>query len=508
MVVCDGSCVGSGDDGGRFCSTISPVIRKPINKGINEAEEPENMKAMGAEAGFKAEQMTVFDENTGSDSGVSNDGEGNDHGGFGSSSSPSSSSIGLLKPSEVERLETETSERRKMEVVEAVPVSVKEEEETVIDGIDGVDNCFSGVNGSSSGLSVELPKPMEGLYEVGPPPFLKKTFEMVEDPETDRIVSWSEARDSFIVWDSHELSRNLLPKYFKHSNFSSFIRQLNTYGFKKVDADRWEFANEGFQGGRKHLLKNIKRRNKYSRLQQGAITFFNSAKPGLEGDLERLKKDQNMLKGEILKLRQQHEDSQAQLTNVEDCIRSTECKQRQMLFFLTRIAKSPMLLQQLIQKIKRKRELDGCETGKRRRLLATHFPGSVGMAIDTTPSVVCRQQVHEFATLQSEITGFLPEAIDTSQILTHSLSPMNDELCSPIPSLRDNICGTTASNVSSDYHVMSEKLMGNNSAVNEELGANDTNFYLELENLISKPGDWDGCASGLVGQTGCIASVP
>lgn len=83
-----------------------------------------------------------------------------------------------------------------------------------------------GVNGSSS---MDLPKPMEGLHEVGPPPFLKKTFEMVEDPESDPIVSWSASRDSFIVWDSHEFSKTLLPKYFKHSNFSSFIRQLNTY---------------------------------------------------------------------------------------------------------------------------------------------------------------------------------------------------------------------------------------------------------------------------------------
>ena len=72
-------------------------------------------------------------------------------------------------------------------------------------------------------------RPMVGLHEAGPPPFLNKTFQMVDDPETDPVVSWSEGRDSFVVWDSHEFSKNLLPKYFKHSNFSSFIRQLNTY---------------------------------------------------------------------------------------------------------------------------------------------------------------------------------------------------------------------------------------------------------------------------------------
>lgn len=72
-------------------------------------------------------------------------------------------------------------------------------------------------------------KPMERLREAGPPPFLTKTFEIVDDPSTDVVVSWSRGRNSFIVWDLHRFSSTLLPKYFKHSNFSSFIRQLNTY---------------------------------------------------------------------------------------------------------------------------------------------------------------------------------------------------------------------------------------------------------------------------------------
>jgi len=84
-------------------------------------------------------------------------------------------------------------------------------------------------DGAVNGFMDNTPKPMEGLHEMGPPPFLKKTFDMVEDPKTDLVVSWSQTRDSFVVWDSHEFSKTLLPKYFKHSNFSSFIRQLNTY---------------------------------------------------------------------------------------------------------------------------------------------------------------------------------------------------------------------------------------------------------------------------------------
>ena len=58
---------------------------------------------------------------------------------------------------------------------------------------------------------------------------MTSTFEMVEDPHTNPIVSWSQTRNSFIVWDSHDFSKTLFPKYFKHNNFSSFVHQLKTY---------------------------------------------------------------------------------------------------------------------------------------------------------------------------------------------------------------------------------------------------------------------------------------
>lgn len=62
-----------------------------------------------------------------------------------------------------------------------------------------------------------------------PAPFLTKTYQLVDDPRTDHIVSWGEDESTFVVWRPPEFARDLLPNYFKHNNFSSFVRQLNTY---------------------------------------------------------------------------------------------------------------------------------------------------------------------------------------------------------------------------------------------------------------------------------------
>lgn len=57
---------------------------------------------------------------------------------------------------------------------------------------------------------------------------------MLEDDSYSEIVTWGYTGESFVVKEPNEFAKNILPKHFKHSNFASFVRQLNKYDFHKV----------------------------------------------------------------------------------------------------------------------------------------------------------------------------------------------------------------------------------------------------------------------------------
>ncbi|GKZ44262.1 hypothetical protein AbraIFM66951_006151 [Aspergillus brasiliensis] len=100
--------------------------------------------------------------------------------------------------------------------------------------------------------------------------FIHKLYNMLEDPSIQHLISWSSTNDSFVMSPTSEFSK-VLAQYFKHTNISSFVRQLNMYGFHKVsdvfhtgspDSALWEFkhGNGNFKRGDLVGLREIKRR--------------------------------------------------------------------------------------------------------------------------------------------------------------------------------------------------------------------------------------------------------
>lgn len=95
---------------------------------------------------------------------------------------------------------------------------------------------------------------------------------MVSDPESDDLICWAEDGVSFFVNRQEDFARKVLPRFFKHKKFSSFVRQLNMYGFHKVphlqqgvletdgESERWEFSNPHFQRDQPDLLLLVNRK--------------------------------------------------------------------------------------------------------------------------------------------------------------------------------------------------------------------------------------------------------
>ncbi|KAG5652808.1 hypothetical protein H0H81_003577 [Sphagnurus paluster] len=94
---------------------------------------------------------------------------------------------------------------------------------------------------------------------------------MISDAKSSHYIAWTDLGTSFVVSNVGEFSRSILGSHFKHNNFSSFVRQLNMYGFHKInrtpraqrtstDAQTWEFSHHKFLRGRPDLLDEIKRK--------------------------------------------------------------------------------------------------------------------------------------------------------------------------------------------------------------------------------------------------------
>lgn len=194
----------------------------------------------------------------------------------------------------------------------------------------------------------------------------RKTWNLVTDESSNDVIAWNENGRTFTVWKPDVLESEYLPKTFKHSNFASFVRQLNNYGFRKCHSDRYEFGVEGFERGRPDLLTTLKRHDAPRSKRGGTSSsgkkgetsaaagragagarLASTASLALKGDsleigaygglaneLEFLKRDRALLVQEVMRLRETQLQQREEVARLKNRIEQTENFQTQMRQFV------------------------------------------------------------------------------------------------------------------------------------------------------------------------------
>jgi len=71
-------------------------------------------------------------------------------------------------------------------------------------------------------------------HEAAPRTLPAKLNSMLSDPALSDVIAWQPHGRSWRILDRERFSTEVLPTYFEHSNYNSFIRLVNAWGFRRV----------------------------------------------------------------------------------------------------------------------------------------------------------------------------------------------------------------------------------------------------------------------------------
>lgn len=88
-----------------------------------------------------------------------------------------------------------------------------------------------------------------------------KLAAMLSDPDLAAIITWMPHGRSWKILNRELFSSFALPPYFGHSNYASFVRIINAWGFRRISVgiDRDSYYHELFLRGKPRLHERMKR---------------------------------------------------------------------------------------------------------------------------------------------------------------------------------------------------------------------------------------------------------
>lgn len=90
-------------------------------------------------------------------------------------------------------------------------------------------------------------------------PFVSKLKLLLSDPKYQDAIKWSSNGDAIVIFDADTFKRIILDKtveMFKTKNFTSFVRQLNLYGFRKVPTNGKSDPNKNMKFEHPHFVQH------------------------------------------------------------------------------------------------------------------------------------------------------------------------------------------------------------------------------------------------------------